>query len=60
MFKMGRLRGSENIIIPATLVFTVLFYPVCKNVSMFLLWNNGFITVDPPELVKDEEAAKKP
>ncbi len=45
------LKGSEKIIIPATVVFTALFYPVCKNISMFMLWNNGFVTVDPPTLV---------
>lgn len=55
-FKMGRLEGSENIIIPATLAFTGLFYPVCKNVSMFLLWRNGFIFPDPPALVPDASA----
>lgn len=53
-WRADRLEGSENIIIPATLVFTALFYPVCKNVSVFLLWKNGFIFVDPPTLVKDE------
>jgi hypothetical protein len=51
-YKTGRLDGSENIIIPATLVFTALFYPVCKNVSMFMLYNNGFVFVDPPQLVE--------
>jgi uncharacterized protein (DUF983 family) len=57
LFKMGRLKGAENIIIPATLAFTAAFYPVCKNVSVFMLWNNGFITVDPPTLVKDQDQA---
>ncbi|MDP2311848.1 MAG: hypothetical protein Q8P41_03015 [Pseudomonadota bacterium] len=55
-FRMGRLEGSENIIIPATITFTALFYPVCKNLSMFMLFQNGFIFVDPPTLVRDEPA----
>lgn len=50
----GQLKGSEKIIIPATVVFTACFYPLCKNLSMFMLWNNGFVTVDPPTLVKAE------
>lgn len=45
------LKGSEKIILPATIVFTACFYPLCKNLSMFMLWNNGFMTVDPPSLV---------
>jgi uncharacterized protein (DUF983 family) len=53
-----RLEGSENIIIPATVVFTALFYPVCKNVSFFLLWRNGFIFVDPPAAVPDDPDTK--
>ena len=48
------LKGSEKIIIPLTVLFTVCFYPICKNFSMFMLWNNGFITVDPPRLVPAE------
>ena len=51
--KTDQLSGSENIIIPATIVFTAVFYPLCKNLSIFMLWNNGFITVDPPSLVQD-------
>jgi uncharacterized protein (DUF983 family) len=54
--KTDQLAGSENIIIPATLVFTAAFYPLCKNLSIFMLWNNGFITVDPPALVRDDAA----
>jgi uncharacterized protein (DUF983 family) len=50
--EMGRLAGSENILIPATIAFTAAFYPVCKNVSMFMLFQNGFIFVDPPTLVR--------
>jgi uncharacterized protein (DUF983 family) len=49
--QIGQLKGSEKIIIPATLIFTACFYPLCKNLSMFMLWNNGFMTVDPPQLV---------
>ena len=45
------LKGSEKILLPATIVFTACFYPLCKNLSMFMLWNNGFMTVDPPTLV---------
>jgi uncharacterized protein (DUF983 family) len=52
-FKMDRLDGAENIIIPATLVFTFLIYPLCKNISIFMLFQNGFIFVDPPTLVQD-------
>lgn len=52
-FKLDRLEGAENIIIPATLVFTAAFYPVCKSVSVFMLWNNGFVFPDPPALVPD-------
>jgi uncharacterized protein (DUF983 family) len=51
---IDRLAGSENIIIPATVVFTALWYPICKNISMFMLWQNGFITVDPPTLVRPD------
>lgn len=52
--KKGELAGSESVIIPASIVFAALAYPVCKNIGFFLLWNNGFITVDPPSLVKDD------
>jgi uncharacterized protein (DUF983 family) len=55
--KTDQLSGSENIIIPATLAFTAAFYPLCKNLSIFMLWNNGFITVDPPTLVQDDSNA---
>ncbi|MDP2308257.1 MAG: hypothetical protein Q8P18_19720 [Pseudomonadota bacterium] len=55
--RMGRLEGSENIIIPATIGFTVLLYPVCKNLSMFMLFQNGFIFVDPPTLVREGASA---
>lgn len=51
--RTGRLEGSENILIPTTVAFTALFYPVCKNVSMFMLFQNGFIFVDPPTLLQD-------
>lgn len=54
LLKMDRLEGSENILIPATIAFTALMYPLCKNVSMFMLYQNGFIFVDPPQLVKEE------
>lgn len=49
------LKGSEKILIPATVLFTACVYPLCKNFSIFALWNNGFITVDPPVLVKPDE-----
>lgn len=51
----GELMGSENIIIPATVVFTALWYPVCKNISIGTLYLNGFIFPDPPSLVPDLE-----
>jgi len=54
--QIGQLKGSEKIIIPATLIFTACFYPMCKNLSMFMLWNNGFMTVDPPQLVPADTA----
>lgn len=54
--KTGQLEGSEARIVGATVVFTLFFYPLCKNLSVFMLWNNGFIFVDPPSLVKGDEA----
>lgn len=59
-WRMDRLEGAENIIIPATLAFTALTYPICKNISVFLLWNNGFIFVDPPTLVQDDGTPAPP
>lgn len=50
----GQLRGSEKIIVPSTMLFTLCFYPLCKNLSIFMLWNNGFVTVDQPKLLKPE------
>lgn len=52
----GQLKGSEKIIVPSTMLFTACFYPLCKNLSIFMMWNNGFITVDPPQLVKGDDA----
>lgn len=57
LLRADRLDGAENIIIPATLVFTALFYPICKNISFGLLYQNGFIYPDPPRLVKPVEEA---
>jgi uncharacterized protein (DUF983 family) len=58
LLKMDRLEGAENIIIPATIAFTVFFYPLCKNISYGLLFQNGFIYPDPPQLVKEPEAPR--
>jgi hypothetical protein len=55
LLKADKLDGAENIIIPATLLFTGLFYPICKNISFGLMFNNGFIYPDPPRLVKEEQ-----
>lgn len=60
MFKLDRLEGAENIIIPATIAFTAVFYPVCKNISFGLLYTNGFIYPDPPTLVKTNTDDTKP
>ena len=50
--KAGELKGAEDVIIPATLAFTALWYPLCKNLSFGLLFVNGFIYPDPPRLVQ--------
>lgn len=53
----GGLTGAENIIIPAAVVFTALFYPLCKNITVGMLYNNGWVYPDPPRLVESDEAA---
>jgi uncharacterized protein (DUF983 family) len=58
LLKLDRLEGAENIIIPATIAFTLFFYPLCKNISYGLMFSNGFIYPDPPQLVKDPEVPK--
>ncbi|MFZ5481423.1 MAG: hypothetical protein ACOZNI_31975 [Myxococcota bacterium] len=55
LLRLGKLRGSEGVIIPATVAFTVALYPLCKSASVFLLWKTGFVTVDPPRLLREEE-----
>ena len=52
--KIGALKDAENVIIPVTLLFTALWYPVCKNLSFGLLFINGFIFPDPPSLVPQD------
>ena len=44
--KAGALAGSENIIIPATLVVTLLSYPLCQNLTVWLLWATGLVFTD--------------
>ncbi len=56
--KRDQLMGSENIIIPTTVVFTALWYPVCKNISIGTLYLNGFIFPDPPMLVEEPETTR--
>jgi uncharacterized protein (DUF983 family) len=54
LFRYNGLEGaSVQILSFSTLIFTALFYPVCKNISFGLLYLNGFIYPDPPRLVKD-------
>lgn len=54
LLSQDALEGNARPLIFATMVFTLGFYPVCKNFSIFMLWRNGFITVDPPTLVPSE------
>lgn len=49
------LEAYARPLIFATLFFTVLVYPVIKNFSLFMLWNNGFMTPDPPTLVTPDQ-----
>ena len=57
-YKIGALKDAENVIIPATLLFTALWYPLCKNLSFGLLFINGFIFPDPPSLLPPVLLAK--
>jgi uncharacterized protein (DUF983 family) len=43
----GRLAGSENIIIPLTLVVTLLAYPFSQNLTVWLLHATGLVYADP-------------
>jgi hypothetical protein len=43
----------------ASVLTGLLVYPTCKNLSLFMLWNNGFMTVDPPTLVRDDDATAR-
>lgn len=49
---LDKLEENARPLIFATLLFTLLVYPPIKSVSLFLLWRNGFMTPDPPTLVK--------
>jgi len=50
----GTLIEHDTVIMAASVLTGLLVYPTCKNVSLYMLWNNGFMTVDPPALVRDE------
>ena len=54
-YRAGALKGAENYIIPATMLFAGLVYPVCKNISIGLLFTNGFVFLDPPRLLPATE-----
>jgi len=45
----GRLAGSESIIIPLTLIVTLLSYPFSQNLTVWLLHATGLVYADPPE-----------
>lgn len=59
-FRLGALKGAENIIIPATMLFAAVVYPICKNISIGLLFLNGFIYPDPPALLPAADATLEP
>jgi hypothetical protein len=48
MFRTSGLEGAENVIIPVTLVVTMLSYPLCQNLTIWLLWATGLVFRDPP------------
>ena len=48
----GTLMEHDTFIMVAAMLTGVTMYPLCKNISMYMLWKNGFVTVDPPTLVK--------
>jgi hypothetical protein len=50
----GTLAEHDTLILALSALTGLVVYPVCKNVSLFMLWNNGFMTVDPPVLLRDE------
>jgi uncharacterized protein (DUF983 family) len=52
----GTLAEHDTVIMVASVLTGLLVYPTCKNISLFMLWNNGFMTVDPPTLVRDDDA----
>lgn len=56
----GALKGAEDVIIPATLAFTALWYPLCKNLSFGMLFINGFIYPDPPRLIAPPDPPADP
>jgi uncharacterized protein (DUF983 family) len=45
----GTLEGAENIIIPLTLGVTLLSYPMCQNITVWLLYATGLIYADPQD-----------
>lgn len=52
LFQYNGLEGaSAHVLSISTLIFTSVFYPLCKNLSFGLLHMNGFIYPDPPKLV---------
>jgi uncharacterized protein (DUF983 family) len=56
----GTLAEHDSVIMAASVLTGLLVYPTCKNISLFMLWNNGFMTVDPPVLVQDAGGPGRP
>ena len=48
--------GPTWVLVPAAAVFGAVLYPIFRNLAVFLLWQNGLVTVDPPE----REDARRP
>ena len=64
LLRSGQLEGAENILIPATLAVTLLAYPVCQNLTVWLLHATGLVFEDAPTgsigSPKDEPAPRPP
>lgn len=48
----GSLMEHDTTIMVASVLTGVVVYPVCKNLSLFMLWRNGFMTVDPVTVIE--------
>ncbi len=56
----GTLLEHDTFIMAAAVVAGLIMYPLCKNLSLFMLWRNGFVFVDPPSLVEGVSADGDP